>query len=71
MLSEVMRDVDLFVARLQRRQRPDLGGQGPEAHRRYWHAVAFSDELSASAQTRQIVLERLVPRLEDRGAVRS
>jgi hypothetical protein len=62
--SELMRDVDLFVAVCSVGNDPTWADQGPAAHRTYWHSVAFSDELSASAKTRQVVLERLVPRLK-------
>jgi hypothetical protein len=65
--SELLRDVDLFVAVSSVGNDPTWVDQGPEAHRTYWHSVAFSEELSASAKTRRVVLERLVPRLKIAG----
>jgi hypothetical protein len=65
--SELMRDVDLFVAVCSVGNDPTWADQGPEAHRRYWHSVAFSEELSASGKTRRLVLERRVPRLKIAG----
>jgi len=61
--SEVMRDVDLFVAvasigndpaLADREQHPELGD--------YWHAYSFGD-LSESGKGRRDVLARIVPRL--------
>jgi hypothetical protein len=62
--SEAMRDVDLFVGVASVatdpawRDRGELGATGTD----YWTRAAFG-ELSATAQTRREVLERLVPRL--------
>lgn len=62
--SEVMRDVDLFVGVASVGNDPtwhdqgELGGTGG-----YWHDYAFG-ELSATAQTRRDVLQRLLPRLK-------
>lgn len=64
LFSEVMRDVDLFVGVCSIgndptwQDRGDTGRYGP-----YWQVFSFG-ELSASAQTRREVLERLVPRLK-------
>jgi Domain of unknown function (DUF4132) len=60
--SEVMRDVDLFVGVCSVGLDPTWRDRGPAGHQTYWHDFAFGD-LSASAQTRRAVLERLVPRL--------
>lgn len=67
--SEVMRDVDLFVsvcsigtdpAWNQATAAPAAQAEAP--HQDYWQQFAFGD-LSATAQTRRDVLERLLPRL--------
>lgn len=62
--SEVMRDVDLFVGVASVGNDPAWldGGRG-EQQRDYWHGYGFG-ELNASAMTRRIILERLVPRLK-------
>ena len=62
-LSEVMRDVDLFVAVSSVGADPLWmdRGQRPEWNQ-YWQGYAFGD-LSASAETRREVLGRLLPRL--------
>jgi hypothetical protein len=61
--SEVMRDVDLFVAVCSVGNDPTWGDRGPAWHGGYWHGFAFGD-LSASALTRRLILERLLPRLK-------
>jgi hypothetical protein len=61
--SEVMRDVDLFVGVCSVGTDPTWRDGGPQAFRGYWQDFAFGD-LSASAQTRRVVLERLIPRLK-------
>jgi hypothetical protein len=60
--SEVMRDVDLFVGVASVGNDPTWADRGPEGHRAYWEQYSFGD-LSASAHTRRVVLERLLPRL--------
>jgi hypothetical protein len=62
--SEVMRDVDLFVAICSVGNDPAWIDNGPEGFQGYWQSVAFTDDLSASARTRRVVLERLIPRLK-------
>jgi len=62
--SEVMRDVDLFVGVASVGNDPNWSDGGPGGqYRDYWQGYAFGD-LSATAQTRKAVLERLVPRLK-------
>jgi hypothetical protein len=61
--SEVMRDVDLFVGVASVGNDPTWADGGPQGrYRDYWRDYSFG-ELSATARTRQTVLERLVPRL--------
>ncbi|HXJ56287.1 MAG TPA: DUF4132 domain-containing protein [Verrucomicrobiae bacterium] len=65
--SEIMRDVDLFVGVCSVGNDPawhDRGEAGAQGG--YWYRYAFGN-LSASAQTRREVLERLVPRLKIAG----
>jgi hypothetical protein len=62
--SEAMRDVDLFVAVCSVGNDPTWLDNGPDGFQGYWQSFAFTEELSASAKTRRIVLERLVPRLK-------
>jgi hypothetical protein len=62
--SEIMRDVDLFVGVASVGNDPNWSDGGPEGRfRDYWQGYSFG-ELSATAQTRKAVLERLVPRLK-------
>ncbi|MER7736395.1 DUF4132 domain-containing protein [Streptomyces erythrochromogenes] len=62
-LSEVMRDVDLFVGVASVGNDPTWSDGGPEGRfRDYWTSYGFG-ELGASAETRRALLERLVPRL--------
>ncbi|MEV0651143.1 DUF4132 domain-containing protein [Phytomonospora sp. NPDC050363] len=62
-LSEVLRDVDLFVGVASVGNDPTWQDGGPEGRfRDYWSDYSFG-ELSATAQTRREILERLVPRL--------
>jgi hypothetical protein len=61
--SEVMRDVDLFVGVASIGNDPAWRDGGPERYHAYWQDYSFG-ALSASAQTRRAVLERLVPRLK-------
>ncbi|MEA5462432.1 DUF4132 domain-containing protein [Leptothoe sp. PORK10 BA2] len=65
-LTEVLRDVDLFVGVASVGNDPnwtDAGTAGGRQHYDYWHDYSFG-ELSATAQTRRQVLENLVPRLK-------
>ncbi len=65
--SEIMRDVDLFVGVASVGNDPAWSDGGPEGrYRDYWNRYAFG-ELSATAQTRRTVLERLIPRLKIAG----
>ena len=62
--SEVLRDVDLFVGVASVGNDPNWSDGGPDGrYRDYWHNYSFG-ELSATAQTRQALLERLLPRLK-------
>jgi hypothetical protein len=82
-LSELMRDVDLFVGVTSIAADPDWADRGEERYRTYWHEAGFG-ELSASADVRRDALARLLPRtklasctslagrfLEVRGALRT
>ena len=63
-LSEIMRDVDLFVGVASVGNDPNwLDGGTNESQRGYWHSVSFG-ELNASAQTRREILKRLIPKLK-------
>lgn len=63
-LSEVMRDVDLFVGVASVGNDPNWQDGGPEGrYQDYWHSYSFGD-LGATAQTRKEILQRLVPRLK-------
>ncbi|MGI4788143.1 MAG: DUF4132 domain-containing protein [Janthinobacterium lividum] len=62
-LSEVMRDVDLFVGVASVGNDPAWSDGGPEGRfRAYWQDYAFGD-LGETAKTRADVLARLLPRL--------
>ncbi|GHG65977.1 DUF4132 domain-containing protein [Streptomyces griseocarneus] len=62
-LSEVLRDVDLFVGVASVGNDPTWQDGGPEGRfRDYWTSYGFG-ELSQSAETRAALLARLVPRL--------
>jgi hypothetical protein len=62
-LSEIMRDVDLFVGVASVGNDPTWQDGGPEGRfRTYWQGYSFG-ELSESAKTRRAVLESLLPRL--------
>jgi hypothetical protein len=62
-LSEVLRDVDLFVGVASVGNDPLWQDGGPGGRfRAYWTSYGFG-ELNQSAQTRRALLERLVPRL--------
>jgi len=61
--SEVLRDVDLFVGVTSVGNDPTWQDGGPDGrYQTYWHSYSFGD-LSATAQTRKSLLERLIPRL--------
>jgi hypothetical protein len=65
--SEIMRDVDLFVGVASVGNDPNWLDGGREGRFvRYWHDFSFGD-LSATAQTRKEVLQRIVPRLKIAG----
>ncbi|MGW6706082.1 DUF4132 domain-containing protein [Streptomyces sp. NPDC054956] len=62
-LSEVLRDVDLFVGVASVGNDPTWSDGGPQGRfREYWTSYGFG-ELGQSAETRRTLLERLVPRL--------
>jgi hypothetical protein len=61
--SEIMRDVDLFIGVASVGNDPTWQDGGPQGrYIDYWQSYSFGD-LSATAQTRKQLLERLVPRL--------
>lgn len=63
-LSEVLRDVDLFVGVASVGNDPTWADGGPDGrHLDYWNRYSFGD-LSTNGQTRKGVLERLIPRLK-------
>ena len=63
-LSEVMRDVDLFVGVASVGNDPNWAGGGPEGrYGDYWRSYSFGP-LSQTAKTRKQVLQRLIPRLK-------
>ncbi len=69
-LSEVMRDVDLFVGVASVGNDPTWADGGPEGrYRDYWRDYAFGD-LTETAKTRAVVLARLLPRLKIAGRCR-
>lgn len=62
--SEAMRDVDLFVGVTSIGNDPNWVDSGNEPrYNAYWSSYSFGD-LSATAQMRKEVLERLIPRLK-------
>jgi hypothetical protein len=62
-LSEVMRDVDLFVGVCSVGNDPNWADGGPDGrYGDYWAGYAFGG-LTETAKTRRQVLERLIPRL--------
>ncbi|GHF37624.1 hypothetical protein GCM10018790_14110 [Kitasatospora xanthocidica] len=62
-LSEVLRDVDLFVGVASIGNDPAWQDGGPRGRfRDYWNSYGFG-ELGQGAETRRTLLERLVPRL--------
>ena len=71
-LSEIMRDLDLFVGVASVGNDPQWQDGGPDArpdYRAYWHSYSFGD-LTEVAKTRKTVLERLLPRLKIRDKAR-
>lgn len=60
--TEVMRDVDLFVGVCSIGNDPDWVDGGHDNHR-YWYGYSFGD-LSASAETRKLVLQETLPLLK-------
>jgi len=67
-MTEVMRDIDLFVGVSSVGNDPQWQDGGPDArqdYRDYWHSYSFGD-LTEVAKTRKVVLERLIPRLKIR-----
>lgn len=62
-LSEVFRDVDLYVGVCSVGNDPEWSDGGPDGrYRDYWHSVSFG-ELNASAETRKEILQGLIPKL--------
>ncbi|HAI13938.1 MAG TPA: hypothetical protein DCM28_19700 [Phycisphaerales bacterium] len=62
-LSEIMRDADLFVGVASIGNDPAWLDGGIEGYQtQYWHSYSFG-ELTHSAQTRRQILQRLIPRL--------
>nr|WP_151480938.1 DUF4132 domain-containing protein [Streptomyces albicerus] len=62
-LSEVLRDVDLFVGVASVGNDPTWQDGGPGGRfREYWTSYGFG-ELNQSAETRRALLDRLIPRL--------
>ena len=67
-LSEVMRDADLFVGVASVGNDPTWEDGGPtrrQVYRRYWQGYSFG-ELTEVAKTRKTVLEKLLPKLKIR-----
>ena len=63
-LSEVLRDADLFVGVGSVGNDPTWADRdGEPRQQRYWQSYAFGD-LNETAKTRKIVMERLLPRLK-------
>ncbi|MFI4871576.1 MAG: DUF4132 domain-containing protein, partial [Phycisphaerales bacterium JB061] len=62
-LSECLRDADLFVGVASVGNNPEWADGGPEGRfQTYWHDFSFGT-LGESAQTRRNILSRLIPRL--------
>ncbi len=61
--SEILRDVDLFVGVASVGNDPNWQDTGPDGIRDYWAAYSFG-ELTATAETRKEVLQKLLPRLK-------
>ncbi|MEK6703370.1 MAG: DUF4132 domain-containing protein [Planctomycetota bacterium] len=66
-LSEILRDVDLFVGVCSVGNNPQWQDGGPDnRYREYWWTYGFG-ELSGTAQSRRELLGRLIPRLKIAG----
>jgi Domain of unknown function (DUF4132) len=69
-LSEVLRDVDLFVGVCSVGNDPTWNDGGPQGrYREYWQSYSFG-ELTESSQSRKALLEMLIPRLKIRDRAR-
>jgi Domain of unknown function (DUF4132) len=69
-LSEVLRDVDLFVGVCSVGNDPTWNDGGPQGrYREYWESYSFG-ELTESSQSRKALLEMLIPRLKIRDRAR-
>ncbi len=69
-LSEVMRDVDLFVGVTSVGNDPTWNDGGPDGRfRQYWHDYSFG-ALSIAAENRVQIIEELLPRLTLRDCAR-
>jgi Domain of unknown function (DUF4132) len=69
-LSEVLRDVDLFVGVCSVGNDPTWNDGGPQGrYREYWESYSFG-ELTESSQSRKALLEMLIPRLKIRDHAR-
>ena len=63
-LSEILRDVDLFVGVASVGNDPTWQDGGPEGrYREYWQSYSFG-ELTTTAETRKAMLTRLLPKLK-------
>ncbi|MEK7253956.1 MAG: DUF4132 domain-containing protein, partial [Bacteroidota bacterium] len=62
-LSEVMRDVDLFVGVASVGNDPTWHDQGDQRFQNYWQTYSFGN-LGETAKTRKAILERLLPKLK-------
>lgn len=63
-LSEVLRDVDLFVGVCSVGNNPDWQDGGPEGrYQQYWWNFSFGADLSETGRQRHDLLQRLIPRL--------
>ncbi|NYF57943.1 DUF4132 domain-containing protein [Micromonospora purpureochromogenes] len=60
-LSEAMRDVDLFVSVTSIAADPHWMDRGDDLYADYWREASLA-ELTATAQTRRSALERIIPR---------
>ncbi|RAG80882.1 hypothetical protein DN069_35850 [Streptacidiphilus pinicola] len=65
-LSEAMRDVDLFVSVTSIAADPTWSDRGEDRYAAYWRSAAFAD-LSGTAAIRREALERILPRLRIAG----
>jgi Domain of unknown function (DUF4132) len=69
-LSEVLRDVDLFVGVCSVGNDPTWNDGGPQGrYHEYWQSYSFG-ELTESSQSRKALLEMLIPRLKIRDRAR-